>query len=321
MDHFQKPIIIKTRIGPNYLWHIMAVAKIGYDSEYSDLYKNSIDPDDLKYIESIKSLLAFQEGEGGDLSGFFSMLPSWLNLENYSDFKKYFDTLIIALQEGSLLPFVRTYKDANWFDLFFSEFIKRDNIPKGNEKLITVSQKLSSIYLSNFESYINNVWPIAKDSMIPRQNELCKVFEETDYIAKWEKLLGIPFEANQYEIVLCYSNKNGPDYNSLGYDSNLFYFDKPFKKTCQFLSHEIGTHILIKTYFKLSSEGTPDQRKLYSAYESLSMFYNKVILETENLEYNLSEHMDEEYYLAKYQKLYKENLNPETMIVNALNSK
>lgn len=320
MDHYQKPIIINTRFGPNYLWHIMAVAKIGYDSEYSDLYRDTIIPDDLKYIESKKSLLAFKEGEGGELTGFFGMLPAWLNLESKSDFEKYFNTLILALQNGSLSPFVETFKDADWSDLFFSEFIKRDNIPKGNEELITVSQKLASIYLNNFDSYIDKVWPIAESSMNSRAKELNNIFEATDYIAKWENFLGIPFEANQYEIVLCYANKNGPDYNSLGYDSNLFYYDKPFKKTCQFLSHEIGTHILIKIVFKLSNEPDLDFSKLYSAYENLSMFYNKIILDRDKLEYNLSEHMNEEYYQTEYKKLYKKNLNPESMIRSVLDS-
>ena len=321
MDHWQKPIIINTRFGPNYLWHIMGVAKIGYDSEYSDLYRDTIISGDLKYIESKKSLLAFKEGEGGELSGFFAMLPAWLNLENKSDFEKYFNTLIAALQKGSLLPFVDTFKDADWSDLFFSEFIKRDNLPKGNEELITVSQKLASIYLNNFDSYIDKVWPIAENSMSSRAENLNNIFEATDYISKWENFLGIPFAANHYEIVLCYANKNGPDYNSLGYDSNLFYFDKSFKKTWQFLSHEIGTHILIKTYFKLSTEGNLDRSKLYSAYENLSMFYNKIILDTDKLEYNLPEHMREEYYQKKYQKLYKKKLNPEAMIRSVLDSK
>ncbi|MFH2049565.1 MAG: hypothetical protein ABIJ12_08975 [bacterium] len=296
----------------------MAVAKAGYDSEYADLYKNTIQLDDLRYVESKKSLLAFKEGEGGDLSGFFSMIPSWLHLENRSDFEKYFDTLIAALKKGSLLPIVETFKDADWSDLFYSEFIKRDNLPKDNKELVSVSQKLASIYLNNIDSYNANVWPIAENSMRSRVEELNKHFNVMDYIAKWESFLGIPFEANYYEIVLCFSNKNGPDYNSLGYNGNLFYYDKPFKKTCQFLSHEIGTHLLIKLVFKLSLEPNLDFRKLYSAYENLVMFYNKIILGTENLAYNQPVHFNEDYYQKEYHKLYKENMSPEAMLRSVL---
>ncbi len=40
---WSKTVIITTRFGPNYLRHIIAVARIGYNSEYADTYKGTID--------------------------------------------------------------------------------------------------------------------------------------------------------------------------------------------------------------------------------------------------------------------------------------
>jgi len=46
-----KPVTITIRFGSNCLWHIVVVAGIGYDSEYADTYKDTIDSVDREYLE------------------------------------------------------------------------------------------------------------------------------------------------------------------------------------------------------------------------------------------------------------------------------
>lgn len=273
-NKWPKPIIITTRFGPNYLWHILATAKIGYDSEYADDFQNTINPDDMRYLESIKQHLEFEAGQGGALSGLYTVMPAFLPLESKIDFEKYFASLDKAFQEGSLVTIANDFPEADWSDRFMREFLGQPEFPQELLDLRDVARRLGEIYLRNLDSYRENVWGKIHPTLAERAAKINAFFTEEDYIAKWEKFLGIPFASNRYEIVLCYANKNGPDYNSLGYSGNLFYYDKPFKRTCQFLSHEIATHLLIDIYFNLAKTGKYEHARLYAAYESLAKFYN-----------------------------------------------
>ena len=317
MPNWPKPISITTRLIPNYLWHLLAVAKIGYDSEYAEVFGDTVIPDDLALLKSKKSLLAFAEGEGGELSGFFTMLPAWLPLKDKADLERYFKVLQTALERRNLQPFVDHFPQADWQDRIWAEFLRRDSFPDEIGELMAEAQALAALYSRNLENYQQRIWPQAKSSMQPRQADLQELFTLEDYIAKWEQFLGMEFTGDQYEFVLCYANKNGPDYNSLGYCGNLCYFDKPFKQTWQFLSHEIGTHILMQIYFKLAGTGTFEHRSLYSAYECLAMFYNRSLLNVESLDYSIQQ-MSDSAHLEFYARIYDEGIEPEKMILKAL---
>ncbi|MFH1372500.1 MAG: hypothetical protein ABII79_01710 [bacterium] len=317
MAPWPKPVIITGKLEPNYLWHLMAVARIGYDSEYADNFRHTVNPEDLACLEDNKALLAFGEGEGGDLSGVFTTLPAWLGFENEPDLKSYFEIVQTALQQGNLTPFVEAYPEADWSDRFFAHYLKSAKFTPAESDLIEKSRRLSRVCVDNFDSYHQQVWPRVQPALARRAAELKDYFQKLDYVAKWEHLLGIPFAADQYEILLCYANKNGPDYNSISYSSNLFYYDKPLEKTCQFLSHEIGTHLLIDIYFDLAAGGRYEHRKLYAAYETMAMFLNKLILGTDELEYDLPR-MNDKWHLKVYSEVYRKGMAPRDMILKAL---
>jgi hypothetical protein len=314
-----KPVIFTNRFCPNYLWHLLAVARIGYDSEYADAYRETVNVDDLAYLESNKSLLQFAEGEGGALSGFFTTLPAWLRLETESQFQTYFDVVAVALSKGDLTPFVDKYGSADWSDRFFSEHVKQAKWPPDRSDLIEKAVRMGQIYVDNLDAYRRKVWKDAERKLAPRTRELQNHFDERDFIADWERLLGLSFAASRYEIVLCFANKNGPDYNSLGYSGNLFYYDKPFGKTWQFVGHEIGTHLLIDTYFSLANMGKFEHKRLYAAYETLAMFYNKLVLRVDDLDYSLLQ-MNDDWHLKIYSDAYFQGINPLTLILKALES-
>lgn len=314
---WRKPIAITAKLGPNYLWHVLAAAKIGYDSDYADRYLHTIASDDRAYLQANKTLLTFGYGEGGALSGFFTVLPSWLGLETEADFDAYFRVLETALQRCSLKPFVEAYPSADWSDRFMAESLQRPDLPNEVTSLRETAVRLGAIYLRNLGRYYREVWPHAAAAMQARMGELNDYFGRRNVIAEWERLLGIDFTANRYLICLCYANKNGPDYNSLGYDANLFYYDKSLRQTIHFLSHEVGTHILIDLYYDLARTNAYEHKQLYSAYECLAMFYNRMIMGGETLEYTLPR-MDDRRHLELYAAAYIDGMKPTALLQVAL---
>ena len=122
-----KPVLFTVEFGANYLWHLLAVARVGYESEYASEFRHTVAPAGLELIASCKTELAWLEDSGGPLSGFFVNLPAWLKLESQSDFKAYFDTLETALQEGSLQPFVTRFPGPRWRDPHYKHYLQQAN--------------------------------------------------------------------------------------------------------------------------------------------------------------------------------------------------
>lgn len=314
---YPKPVIFSAPFGANYFWHILAVARIGYDSEYATTYRRTIAADDLSYLGSNRSYLVFAEGEGGDLAGLFSAFPAWLRLSDPEDLRRYFAALDSALHRGTLEPFIDAFPDANWSDRFMAEALAHPDFPDDRDALLDISRHLAEIYQRSWPAYEEHVWPDAESALLRRATDLQKHFDATDYIRQWEQLLGMAFAGPHYDIALCFANKNGPDYNSLGYDSNLIYYDKPLTKTCQFVSHEIATHLLIDLYFEYAKSGKYEHRALYAAYETLAMFYNRKLLGVSKLAYDIPQ-FDDESHLKLYEEHYHDGVSPADLLKAAL---
>ena len=296
-----KPIQFTTRLGPNFLWHMLAVAKIGYVSEYAERYAGTIERSDLARLQRRADLLRFGQGRSGGLAPFFGTFAGWLHIESRGDFTIYFQALDRTLAERSFAPLITAFPHLNWSDPMIRPSVDSWEFPLDTSELRQAAAELAEIYLRAYDPYVTEVWPEAAVSMAPRVEELARHFDTQDYIALWEQHLSLCFRASMYEIVVCYASKNGPDYNSLGYNGNLVYFDKPFDRTWQFISHEIGTHLLIDSVLTLSREERYDWSKLYGAYEVMTMFYNLRVLVLQTLAYYLIV-LDQQLLLPHYER-------------------
>lgn len=317
MPVFAKPVTFSTRLIPNFLWHMLAMGKVGYNSEYTEKFHSTIANRAYELLDQHRALLKFGEGEGGELAAFFTMFPAFLPLSTREDLAAYFAALDRALLTKSLDPLIGAFPRANWSDHLLSHDIKTYQFSSNSNQLAATARDLGEAYLNCVEAYQAEVWPIALSALQQRAGELTEHFCQRDYIAQWEDLLGMSFAAPLYDITLCYANKNGPDYNSLGYGGNLIYYDKPLEKTYQFISHEIGTHLMIDTFLKLSQEPGIDFRRLYAAYETLAMFFNRQLLAISELAYQIPQ-FDDKRHLKKYEQVYQPGKSPEEMIRSVL---
>lgn len=314
MSRWAKSVTFSTRLGPNFLWHVLAVAKIGYESDYAERYRHTLPPRSLEILRANAAMLRFGNGSSGAMTGFFAFLPAWLHLESKSDFVDYFARALQSLQEGSFAALIGEFPDVDWTDRGWAHLsgLRFRPDPEGD----SIFAALSDAYLAAYDSFVDIVWPEASIAMLPRCHELNEWFESHDYVAAWERELGIPFAVPSYEIVLCYSNLNGPDYNSLGYSGNLFYYDKPFERTWQFASHEIGTHLLFDVLADASARLGVEPSALHRPFESLAMFYNQRVLGTMNLAYDLPT-CNGTAFLSFYTREVRPGITPTELLTRA----
>ncbi|MGB7063263.1 MAG: hypothetical protein WBF13_13030 [Candidatus Zixiibacteriota bacterium] len=291
---------------PNYIFHLMAVAEVGFSSEYAETYKHSVLPDDVSYIKRHGELMIFESGSCAELTFALVFFPSYINLKSADALEEYFSLLNSGLQTGDFQPFLKRYapfaeKLNAWFPIeeqYLSSIKKHGEIIAGFGKT----------YLGNYPSYGDRVWVTEKPKLDEVASKVNDFLKDQNLIHKWEALTGVRFEFDSYSIVLCSAIKNGPNANSLGYDRTVFYHDIPIDRMIQLISHEVGTHILIDAYKEISSLGRFDPNALYGAYESLAMFYNTVILKNESLEYDMPGFRSQEF-LEVYDAILSKNPN------------
>ncbi len=129
--------------------------------------------------------------------------------------------------------------------------------------------------------------------------------------------MGKSFAADRYDIILCYACKYGPNANTLSYDKNVFYYDYDLDHTIQFISHETGTHILFQEYLELYHTHAYNPGDLYAAYESLLMWCNHKVLNTDTLSYGLPQFHDN-YYHEIFDSHYTTGVSPLYLLKEAL---
>ncbi len=314
MPEWPKPVRFTTRLGPNFLWHMLAIARIGYDSDYADIYGHTVSASCLDVLHRHAPLLRFGDGESGGMTAFFTFLPGWLHIESRDDFERYFATLDQCLSQGAFRPLAEAFPHVDWSDRAFQHLPALTFPPEGDTA--GAFKSLCAAYLASYDAYVQTVWPDATRAMAQRAAELSDWFGRRDYIHAWENALDIEFAAPSYEIVLCHSNRNGPDHNSLGYSGNLFHFNKPFDYMWQFASHEIGTHLLIDVMAAASQDGRAGSPKLYRAYEILAMFYNRRILGLDRLAYDLASYRAAKL-LPLYEREHRTGVRPQDLLALA----
>jgi hypothetical protein len=309
---WRKPIVFSRRVVPNYLWHLLAVARIGYDSDYAARFAHTVDAAGVGVLQKYRPRLQFANDEGGDLTGLYTFLPSWLYLESRKDLARYFEVLSSCFVKGSLQGLATAFKNCDWSDPFMAHVPSVSLSPEPGD--LEAVCELNRVYMANYDQYEQAVWPEAFAAMEQRELDLQAWAAKRDYIALWEVAFHIDFASPDYEIVLCYANRNGPDYNSLGYRRNLFYHGKAFDQTWQFVSHEVGTHLLYSTMVEVRQEASSSQASLYRAYEVMAMFLNQRVLNLQRLAYDLPESYRQGTLLRLYAEIYRDGMAPAELL-------
>lgn len=302
----KKKVRAVVEVGPNYICHLMAVARLGFDSDYADRYLHSVRAEDLDWLQEHQHLLQWSDGHAGVLSQLVFFVANYIGLHTRKDLERFFKLLIAGLENEDYAPFLNAYKrelenlkawmytvDEKWLAMFAPYLAQID--------------RLREIYIGNFAKYLDHVWPHECDELCRVANKLNSFFADKDIIHQWEIRTGREFKFSEYQIVLCSAIKNGPNANSLGYERNIFYHGSDFEWLTQFISHEIGTHILIDIFPPFDPHRTREEFDiLYRGYENLCRFYNSLILD-QDIIYSMSHRYHGEEFHEIYSRIYHDN--------------
>ena len=297
-------------IGVNYLFHLLATARINFDSEYADKYGESVRPEDTSFLRDHREQLSFGGGSGGELIDIL-LLPASFGMQSRDEFREYYSLLLRGCDRDDFAEFLNRYaspleKLRQWAGSADNASL-REYVPFRGD-----IARLGEIVAGNYDAYIGEVWPQELHDLEQAAAMVTETYARFDRIGQWEDITGLTFKFDTYLILMSSAIANGPNANSLGYDRVVFYSDTPTDKMIDFISHEIGTHIFMDDIKSIRDSGKFSWQELYEGFECLAQFYNTLILGRRDLHYSVNFHVDE--HMKIYNELYRPQIAVREML-------
>lgn len=215
---------IRFEIDPNinYLYHMLSVARCGYDNDYGEKYRELYPAEELAAFYDNRELLTIQGGKHwGELYSLLIFHPAGY-AESLPDYY------------GELLA--------------TCESIRAGAIPEGvDERLVPYTDligQLSQILLRHRDGYLRDIFPAEKERIAAAIVPVQAWFEEHDFTARAEELVGCKLAAEAFTATMVSSVAYGPEAIDLTAEKDLFGIDRSVMDAVYFIGHEFIIYLL-----------------------------------------------------------------------------
>lgn len=288
----------------NYIYHMLSIAKVGYDNNYGNRYRAIHNSRDLDYLKDNEIHLTVSGGEHcGKWYGVLIAEPA--NAKDMIYLRNYYDQLIRLFDSRQfnkcIRDFLSEWGNSNDIAFDYSHELYNQTFELFIEDATPIV-KIAKIFLESIVIYESQVWPDVCTELFEFKDELEKrLNNHSNLITLWEQSINETFDAPLFEVVLCNSIENGPQAINISRYKDIFGVSESVEDLIGFISHEIGSFIILS---KLSYEMQKDLNKYWLCLESLSTYHNrKILYENDELFYN------ENQYFQIFNKIYEEQPN------------
>ena len=198
----------------NYVFHMLSVAKCGYDNAYGEKYRERYDPADLKCINDQELHLTVRGGEHcGDWYGPMVCEPARSGLTA----KQYYVETIAWIESGNLeLP---------------------------DDTLASIV-RVCRVMIRYYDDFMESIWPEEKRRITGYIDTMHKLFEESDFPAKAEALVGVSLPEPGFTAALVSSVEGGAEAIDITDTQDVFGIDRNPEAEKAFISHEFIIYLL-----------------------------------------------------------------------------
>ena len=236
----------------NYVFHMLSVAKCGYDNEYGAKYGAIYPAEDLSVIKRHEELLTVCGGQHcGALYDLMVSQPACASMSA----KEYYRGLI------------RT-----------GHGILNGRIPDGiDPSLIPHTEtimEISEIMVRHYDDYVDNIWSHEKEKIEQYIPGLLDLFEKSRFTEKAEELVG-PLESDYFTATLVTSVAGGAEAIDISREQDVFGIERTYADAFYFIGHELIIYLLMGA---LSPANAFQSFETWSLTEGLAEYYLKKIL-------------------------------------------
>ena len=246
---------IRFEINPNinYLYHMLSVARCGYDNDYGAKYRLLYPAEELAAFADNSELLTIQGGvHWGALYSLLIFNPAGY-AESLTDYY------------GELLD--------------ICESIRAGSIPEGvDESLVPYTEligRLSQILLKHQDAYLRDIFPGERERIAAAIVPVQAWFEEHDFTARAAALVGCELEAEAFTATMESSVAHGPEAIDLTAEKDLFGIDHSTMDAVYFIGHEFIIYLLKAA---LRGENAFRSNATWPLPEALAEYYLKRLM-------------------------------------------
>ena len=228
----------------NYVFHMLSVSKCGYDNSYGDTYKHLYPQEDLAVLKNNEDFLTIRGGEHvGKLM--------WI---------------IVSGAMGNV-PAKELYQE-------YVQKITDDDYPKEFADYKELILQICNVMIKHYDYYVENIWNIEKEKIEKANLEFQKLFDESDFTEKAEKLLGCKLSQDFFIATMVSSIQGGPEAIVMGADDDakqdIFDINKAPLDAFYFIGHEFIIFLLMQELKDVCDfDGLNDWKR----FESLAEYY------------------------------------------------
>ena len=246
---------IRFEIDPNvnYLYHMLSVARCGYDNDYGAKYRPLYPAEELAAFSDNRELLTIQGGvHWGEL---YSLLI--FNPAGYAESLPDYYGEVLATCES-----IRAGVIPEWVD----------------EPLIPYTAligQLSQILLKHREGYLRDIFPGERARIAEAIAPVQAWFGTHDFTARAEELVGCELAAEAFTATMVSSVAHGPEAIDLTPEKDLFGIDRSTMDAVYFIGHEFIIYLLKSA---LREEDAFRSNATWPLTEALAEYYLKRLM-------------------------------------------
>lgn len=258
----------------NYVFHMLSVARCGYDNEYGAAYRGEYPSCDLDAIKRREELLTVCGG--AHFGALFGLMVSQAACGRVSA-KEYYEGLIRVSRE------INAGNIPNYVDRSVLSY---------NDTII----ELSEIMVRHYDRYVADIWRSEKKKLNSYIAELSGLFDCARFTEKAEKLVGCGLDG-QFTAILVSSIAGGAEAIDISDRHDVFGIDRPPADAFWFIGHEYIIFLLKKA---LSGLNAFKDFKTWGLTEGLAEYY------IEKLGGNVNYFADQRQYIDFYERSEKD---------------
>ena len=229
----------------NYVFHMLSVARCGYDNAYGEKYRRHYAEEDLMVISQNRELLTVCGGEHcGELV--------WLMVSEAAcakvSAKEYYAGLL--------------------------EKADRDELPEPYRKYTDIVRSISAVMIKHYDHYAENIWPKEKKKIEGYIPQILRLFEESCFTDRAEEYVGCKL-GNDFTATLVTSVENGAEAIDISKEQDVFGIERTPMDSFYFIGHEFIIYLLMNA---LKDENALRNFNTWGLTEGLAEYYLKKIM-------------------------------------------
>ncbi len=202
-------IKVLTRRETNFVYHMLSVARCGYDNAYGAKYADRHPAEALKALKKHEQLITVRGGEHcGALYGLMVGCPS--------------------LGTGS----------AKEFYLELVREVDENEVPEWGKPYAEPVREMSLAMAQCYDRYVNDIWPDDEKRIKAYRNELMPLFENSSFTGRAEQAVGCALPSESFCAALVASVEGGAQAIDLSEDVVVFGIDRKPEDSFSFIGHE-----------------------------------------------------------------------------------